>query len=84
MLLTKRAIPDAAVPDLELPDQTGHSVLRSLRARCGPNEPIAIAITAVAPSDAVMRDAGCSASFVKPFDVEELGETIAWLRTRLR
>lgn len=74
---------DAVLLDVMLPERDGFETCRQLRERAGRGLPI-VMLTALAGDDFTSRgvDAGADAYFTKPFDPDEVVETILQLLDR--
>jgi CheY-like chemotaxis protein len=71
--------PDALVSDIGMPGQDGYSFLRQLKSTLGPDSPRAtLALTAFAgPRDQIRAaDAGYDRHMAKPFDPDQLVQTL--------
>ncbi len=77
--------PDVLVSDLSMPGRDGYDLIRSIRAKRGPQELPAAALTAFArPEDAVRAQAaGYQIHLPKPVEPEELVRIVAQLAGRL-
>lgn len=73
--MARRRRPRMVLLDMMLPDTSGVAVAAELREACGPDLPI-IVVTADAAPAPKAASVGAVAHLAKPFDVNELVETV--------